>query len=63
MRVNTGGTGTASVECRGTESTGHVAFLSTFSVTEPSISRSNPERPCVPMTTRSLASVSAALRI
>ena len=46
--------GTASVMPRGTVSTGHLALRITFSVTEPRTRCSRPERPCVPMTMRSL---------
>ena len=48
---------------RGTVSTAQGALRSTFSVTEPRTSRSNPPRPCVPSTITSAAKSCAALRI
>ena len=47
----------------GTVRTGSSALRRIFSVTEPSISRSTPDRPCVPMTMRSAGMRSDCARI
>ena len=57
----TGAAGTASFTPRGTDNTRHV--VQDLFGDDPSTSRSNPERPCVPMTRRSLGSLSAVARI
>ena len=46
-----------------TVKTGTCVLRRTFSVTEPRNSRSNPPRPCVPITSRSAGSVSACRTI
>src|SRR5687768_12740670 len=52
-RLNSALTGATAGARAGTVSTGHGALRSSFSVTDPSIRRSKPDRPCDPMTSRS----------
>src|SRR5690606_9520805 len=53
MALNGCGTSGAPGAAGGTVSTGQGAFRRTFSATDPRTNRSNPPRPCVPMTIRS----------
>ena len=61
-RMELASRGTASGARAGTVRTGHAAFRNTFSATDPSMSRSNPDRPCVPITIRSTDLVLACAR-